>query len=312
VNVSDDGLEMSNDDEMLGDALLREQIWRLRTKIRSDIDGVLLQAIEEGTDAEEVARVLGQYLSPEDVMPAADRKGIAKRPPGGGGWAVFLTKLVARQEILRLANLEPESSSDLAQQPQPERSSPARQDHRDVPETQRPRRRPPDAMGERESRATRVRALARASRDSHGQLRQLGLSPPLVARCGNSRHDCRGELGNVENAEKRKREDRYAYVDYPSDLMPQSKWVLIHSNGFGGDAVRGYRILGEGRRDKNGQRIGARRVPDNMYRIAPLADITGRQRGFAGQLPQLPCVVFCPICGAPNDVDGPPDDVRAL
>ncbi len=131
--------------------------------------------------------------------------------------------------------------------------------------------------------------------------------------CGNAWRGCREVLG------------------YPADHavtldrhMPGSRkfagnpgvWCLTHSEGYRGRPATGYFILSsDGRRSRDGRRIGARPLPRAMDPMSDIDDMDiglktepGKRRGLVGQFPIVPCIVFCNSrsCGAPNWVEPPP------
>lgn len=89
--------------------VLSDRIWRARRAVRDQIDQILRQALANGTDALEVAKVLEQYLNP-DHAPIRDvfgrlirnqKKSIVTRAPGRGGMGSFPARRLARTEITR-------------------------------------------------------------------------------------------------------------------------------------------------------------------------------------------------------------------
>ena len=128
-----------------------------------------------------------------------------------------------------------------------------------------------------------------------------------VARCANAPRGCREVLGTFEDADRENALRDDAYEEFPSDLRPTRRWVLRHPNGYGGDAEGGYRVLGAGRRDKDGLRIGRRALPTRFGDVGGALRFAGQHRGFVGQLPQAPCLIQCQ-CGCRNWVGEPPTE----
>jgi len=99
---------------------LSDSVWRARKQTRDQIDAVLRQAIADGTDALEVARILEDHLNPS-LSPIRNERGrlvrnikrnreatlhnrrpiIATRSPGRAGMGSFPARRLARTEITR-------------------------------------------------------------------------------------------------------------------------------------------------------------------------------------------------------------------
>jgi hypothetical protein len=88
---------------------LSDRIWRARRAVRDDIDRVLREALANGTDALEVAKILEQYLDPS-LAPIRDvfgrlirnqKKGAVTRAPGRSGAGSYASRRLARTEISR-------------------------------------------------------------------------------------------------------------------------------------------------------------------------------------------------------------------
>jgi len=103
------GLDVSR--QWVGDGgyRLSDSVWRAQKQTRSQIDAVLRQAIADGTDALEVARILEDHLNPalapvRNVRGRLVRnqpRGVVTRAPGRAGMASFPARRLARTEITR-------------------------------------------------------------------------------------------------------------------------------------------------------------------------------------------------------------------
>ena len=88
---------------------LSDSVWRARKQTRDQIDLVLRQAVAEGTDALEVARILEDHLNPSlspirNVRGRLVRnqpRGIVTHAPGRAGMGSFAARRLARTEITR-------------------------------------------------------------------------------------------------------------------------------------------------------------------------------------------------------------------
>jgi len=103
------GLDVSRQWVGEGGYRLSDSVWRARRQTRDQIDAVLRQAIADGTDALEVAKMLEQYLDPT-LAPIRNVNGrlirnqkpsIATRSPGRGGMGSFAARRLARTEVTR-------------------------------------------------------------------------------------------------------------------------------------------------------------------------------------------------------------------
>lgn len=128
-----------------------------------------------------------------------------------------------------------------------------------------------------------------------------GVRDAWLARCGNAARGCRGELGRFERAGG---DDAYAHL--PPDLRPAGPWALWSAFGYGGDAERGFRVLGAPTRGSRVEKVGRSPLPDRFGNVGGRFDFVGRWRGFVGQIPEPPCSVECPVCRTLNRVATPP------
>jgi len=88
---------------------LSDSVWRARAQTRTQIDAVLRQAIADGADALEVARILEDHLNPalSPVRNVRGRivrnqpRGVVTRAPGRAGMGSFAARRLARTEITR-------------------------------------------------------------------------------------------------------------------------------------------------------------------------------------------------------------------
>lgn len=139
------------------------------------------------------------------------------------------------------------------------------------------------------------------------------VEPGIIVRCGYASRGCRGVLGYAMS--------RYAAFKraYLPLLEIQAErpdaWCLEHPDKYRGNRTTGYTVLDpeKGRRSKGGEKIGARSGP-SPHRVSDEA-VRGFQPGprrVVGQFPELPCVVFCPNCHAPNWVEPPGFDSPPL
>jgi hypothetical protein len=130
------------------------------------------------------------------------------------------------------------------------------------------------------------------------------LESGMIARCGNAPRGCRGVLGYPVDG----------YLASKEFWLPRSlehslgAWCITHPDKYRGDAETGYVVLDprKGRRAKNGEKIGAHAVPARL-RIsdAQAGDGMPGPRRIVGQIPDPPCIIFCPTCGTPNWVEAP-------
>lgn len=90
------------------------------------------------------------------------------------------------------------------------------------------------------------------------------------------------------------------------------EWIISNPAGLRPIGDGAFAVI-RGRRAEDGTRVGRRRVPDDLSVNTrhPLAAhvqqwlIGSGPRGIIGQIPSLPAVVVCPVCGLYNEVAPP-------
>lgn len=134
-------------------------------------------------------------------------------------------------------------------------------------------------------------------------IRQRG----LIVRCGCAGSGCRGVLGYLTSKWLACTEELRVDASGRATLR---EWTIVHPDRYGGYEDSGYHVLGvdRGKRSRSGARVGSRRMPARLV----ASDAQARNgypgpgsRRIVGQMPTLPCIVFCPSCGMPSWIEPP-------
>jgi len=129
-----------------------------------------------------------------------------------------------------------------------------------------------------------------------------------IVRCGRAGSGCRGVLGYLTSRYLALTEE--LRID-ASAALATHEWTMVHPDRFGGSEQTGYRVLDadSGKRSRTGARIGRAPMPKRLVASdAQPHPGTYGSRQIVGQVPALPCIVFCPTCGMPSWVEAPEDD----